>query len=85
MSEDGFKLTEEMIKEIEEKVNARLEEVKGMKERLINAGCYNDWSFFAACWITIDIENSKIKVIDPIKSDDDDDDEEEEDDLENWD
>jgi hypothetical protein len=73
-----FKLTEEMIKEIEEKVNNGLDEVNdGMKERLMADNCYNKYSFFAACWITIDIEDAKVKVIDPIESYDEDEEDDE--------
>lgn len=62
-----FKLTDEMIREIEEKVNKGLEDVNdGMKERLIAANCYNPESFFSACWIIIDINDSKVTVIDPL-------------------
>lgn len=65
---EPFKLTDEMIKSIEEKVNNGLVDVNsGMKDRLIAAGCYNECSFFAACWVTIDIENSNVMVIDPIR------------------
>jgi hypothetical protein len=74
-----FKLTEEMIKEIEEKVNTGLNDVNnGMKERLIAAGCYNEYSFFEVCSVIINIEDSKVAVIDPIKSCACDDEEEEE-------
>lgn len=76
MSEQ-FKLTEEMIAEIEEKVNKGLDDVNnGMKDRLISAGCYNEDSFFAACWITIDISDGKVQVIDPIETYDEDEEEE---------
>lgn len=62
-----FKLTEEVIKEIEEKVNKNLIDV--------NNGIYNEDSFFAACWIIINIEDGEVQVIDPIDSYDDDEDE----------
>lgn len=72
-----FKLTAEMIEQIEEKVNKGLADVNnGMKERIISAGCYNDYYFFAACWITIGINDSRVQVIDPIKSYDEDEDDE---------
>jgi len=51
-----FKLTEEVIKEIEEKVNKNLIDV--------NNGIYNEDSFFAACWIIINIEDGEVQVID---------------------
>ena len=64
-----FKLTDEMIEKIEETVNKGLEDVhSGMKERLIKANCYNEYSFFPVCWVTMDIEDGKVKIIDPIKS-----------------
>lgn len=71
-----FKLTEEMIKEIEEKVNKNLIDVNnGMNERILDTGYYNEDSFFAACWVIINIEDRNVQVIDPIDSYDDDEDE----------
>lgn len=76
MSEQ-FKLTEEMISEIEEKVNSGLSEVRnGMKERLVKAGCYTEWSFVTVCEIGIEIETERVIVTDPIPTYDDDEEEE---------
>jgi hypothetical protein len=55
-----FKLTEEVIKEIEEKVNKNLIDV--------NNGIYNEDSFFAACWIIINIEICQKYRIDIVKN-----------------
>ncbi|MDD4588940.1 MAG: hypothetical protein PHG06_00725 [Parabacteroides sp.] len=75
---ETFKLTAEMIQQIEEKVNNGLVDINdGMKERLIAANCYNPLSRISVCWITIDIEDSKVRVIDPIQSYDDDEEDEE--------
>lgn len=72
-----FKLTPEMIAEIEEKVNKGLEDVNnGMKERLVNAGCYTEWSFVSVCEIGITIEDLKVSVIEPIQTYDDEEEEE---------
>jgi NTP pyrophosphatase (non-canonical NTP hydrolase) len=76
-----FKLTEEMIQEIEEKVNNGLKDVNdGMKERLIAVGFYTQWACVDVCNIVINIEDSKVVVIDPIKTYDD----EEEDEEDDW-
>lgn len=67
--DEPFKLTEEISKQIEEKVNKGLADVNnGMKERLISSGCYNRVSFFTACWVAINIEDSKVTVIDPVST-----------------
>lgn len=71
MTEEFFKLTPEMIKEIEEKVNRIIADVNnGMKERLVAAGCYSEWACVVACEITVNIEDQKVNVIDSIKTDD---------------
>lgn len=76
MPTEPFKLTDEMIKQIEDKVNKGLIDVNnGMKERLIAAGCYDECSFLPVCWVTIDIGDSKARVIDPIRSCDSEEDE----------
>lgn len=78
MSEQ-FKLTEEMIAKIEEKINKGLTDVRsGMKERLVEAGCYSEWAFCSVCEIGIEIETERVIVTDPLPTYDDD--EEEEDD-----
>ena len=83
METEPFKLTEEIIKQIEEKVNKGLADVdNGMKERLIASGCYNRESFFTACWVAINIEDSTVTVIEPIHSYDDVEDDDEFDDWE---
>jgi hypothetical protein len=74
-----FKLTEEMIKEIEEKVNGLVNEVPAMKERLVKAGCYTPFSSVSVCEVSICIETGKVIVHDPISYSDDDEDNEEED------
>jgi hypothetical protein len=63
-----FKLSEEMINEIEEKVNTMLKDVRGgMKERLVKAGCYNEFASVTVCEISIEIETEKVIVHDPIQ------------------
>lgn len=72
MSDEQFKLTEEMIKQIEEKVNEVMTDIRsGMKERLIQCGGYAEYTFVTACEIAIRIENEKVIVTDPIQSCDD--------------
>jgi CO/xanthine dehydrogenase Mo-binding subunit len=79
MSTEPFKLTEEMTKEIEEKVNNLVNEVPAMKERLVKAGCYTPFSSVTVCEVSIDIETGKVTVHDPISYSDEEDEEEDED------
>jgi hypothetical protein len=65
MPENNFKLTPEMIVEIEEKVNNCLDDVhNGMKERLSHL-C--DPSI-TACWVIVNVFSENVNVIDPIQS-----------------
>jgi len=67
----SFKLSEEMIHEIEEKVNNGLAEVNnGMKERLSHLSD----PFFVAGWITINVRSERVNIIDPIQYDEEDED-----------
>lgn len=73
MSNEPFKLTEEMITEIEAKVNTVMEAVhSGMKDRLIESGCYTEFASVAACEIHIKLENEEVIVTPPIGLSDDD-------------
>lgn len=80
MTGEQFRLTHEMIQEIEDHVNNMIQEVNnGMKERLVKAGCYTEWACVEACCITINIEDLKVNVSNPVRSYEDE--EEEEDDF----
>lgn len=57
-----FKLSEEMIKDIEDKVNKVLDEEVGKKVDL-PAG-----AFTTICWVILDLTSSEIQIIEPIET-----------------
>jgi hypothetical protein len=57
----AFKLSEEMIKEIEDKVNKALDEEVGKKSDLPVG------SFTTICWIILDLTSDEIQVIEPVE------------------
>lgn len=57
-----FKLTDEMIKDIEDKVNKALDE--GTIEQLCD---FPEGSFMTICWIIMDLTTGEAKVIEPIE------------------
>lgn len=63
---EQFKLTDEMIQQIEDKVNNILDtDLGGMKEELIKAGCYTPCTSVTVCEIEITLENKNVIVTDP--------------------
>jgi hypothetical protein len=68
-----FKLTEELIKEIEDKVNNTLSYIdNGVKESLSHL----ENPSFTVCWLIVDVNSGNVNVIDPIFTEDEEEDEE---------